>query len=431
LGKIKATSTRGTGKGQKLMEGTREQLIKDLQRVHKLFPTAIPDRDFYRKHGKYADAAWKEHFSRFKDFVAAAGILPEKSAEPTPAAQGVVLTPELKLDLEKEKIKAKQEDLSKQLKVAVENNIQLEKQLANAVSLGNYTPQITILVPRVASSESESVAVVAISDHHIEEEVIASHVAGLNEFNLEIGAKRNERLWQGAVRLIDILKRDTTIKQVIPALLGDFITNNIHEDAIASNLLLPMEAMQLAEDRIVTGIKFMLDNTDPDTKFLIPCHSGNHARITKKQRVSTEAGHSLEYLMYHHLRRYFEGEDRITWQIAEGYHTFTRLFDGKYVIRWHHGHDIKYNGGVGGITIPVNKAIANWNQAVRDVNLDVFGHYHTYINAGNFVSNGSLIGYNDFAVSIKASYEPPQQAFFLVNKRWNAKTMSTPIFLEE
>ncbi len=58
---------------------TRDQLIKDLQRVHKLFPTATPDRDFYRKHGKYADAVWKTHFPRFKDFVGAAGVTPAAS----------------------------------------------------------------------------------------------------------------------------------------------------------------------------------------------------------------------------------------------------------------------------------------------------------------------------------------------------------------
>jgi hypothetical protein len=68
----KETSTRGAGNGQKLSSGTRNQVVKDLQHVHKLFPTAEPDRDFYRKHGKFADAAWKEHFPRFKDFVAAA-----------------------------------------------------------------------------------------------------------------------------------------------------------------------------------------------------------------------------------------------------------------------------------------------------------------------------------------------------------------------
>ena len=72
MAKNKETSTRGTGKGQKLLSGTRDQLIKDLQRVHKVFPTAQPDRDFYRVHGKYSDAAVKVHFSRFKDFAAAA-----------------------------------------------------------------------------------------------------------------------------------------------------------------------------------------------------------------------------------------------------------------------------------------------------------------------------------------------------------------------
>lgn len=74
MAKNKETSTRGAGKGQKLLSGTRNQVIKDLQHVNKLFPTAKPDRDFYRQHGKFADAAWKKHFSRFKDFVAAAGV---------------------------------------------------------------------------------------------------------------------------------------------------------------------------------------------------------------------------------------------------------------------------------------------------------------------------------------------------------------------
>ena len=410
---------------------SRDQLLSDIRRIRKNFPNVTITRDFYRQHGSYTDKSWSLYFSKFSDLVKDAGCV---TAAVDPKPQTIMdpeMTPELKLDLEKEKIKVRQEDAKGQLKVAATRIIQLEKELEAAVSLGQYTPQITFLTPLSPGSDSESVACVVASDWHLEEPVISSHVAGLNRFNLEIGTKRVERFWQGGARLIDILKRDTTIKQVIIALLGDFITNNIHDDAAASNSLLPMEAIQHVEDRIVSGIKFMLDNTDPDTQFLIPCHSGNHARTTKKQRIATEAGHSLEYWMYHHLRRYFAGEPRIQWQIAEGYHTFTRLFDGKYVIRWHHGHAIKYGGGLGGITIPVNKSIANWNQAVRDVNLDVFGHYHQYISTGNFVANGSLIGYNDFAVAIRASYEPPQQAFFLVNKRWKAKTMQTPIFLEE
>jgi len=72
--KNKKTSTRGAGKGQKLLSSTRDQIIKDLQRVHKLFPTAVPDRDFYRIHGRYSDAEWKAHFPKFKDFAAAAQV---------------------------------------------------------------------------------------------------------------------------------------------------------------------------------------------------------------------------------------------------------------------------------------------------------------------------------------------------------------------
>jgi len=181
---------------------------------------------------------------------------------------------------------------------------------------------------------------------------------------------------------------------------------------------------------LVSGIKFLLEQTAPDVKIIIPCHSGNHGRFSLEQRVSTEAGFSLEHIMYFHLKKYFAGEPRIQFQIAEGYHTTTRLFDGGFNIRWHHGHQIKYNGGSGGITIPVLKSIEKWNTAIRDINLDVFGHFHQYFNAGNFLCNGSLCGYNDYAVSIKAGYEKPQQAFFLVNKRWAAKTMTTPIFVE-
>jgi len=81
MAKNKETSTRGTGEGWKLRSGTEEELIEDLQRVHKLFPNAEPDRDSYRAHGKFADAAWEEHFSRFNCFVGEAGLLLPRSRQ--------------------------------------------------------------------------------------------------------------------------------------------------------------------------------------------------------------------------------------------------------------------------------------------------------------------------------------------------------------
>jgi hypothetical protein len=149
--------------------------------------------------------------------------------------------------------------------------------------------------------------------------------------------------------------------------------------------------------------------------------------MTKEQRISTETGYSLEQFMYYQIRNFFSKEKRIKFVIATGYHSFVELFD-KYTIRFHHGHQISYKGGVGGLTIPVNKAIAQWNKA-RVVDLDVFGHFHTKFDGGNFIANGSLIGYNPYAVSIKASYEKPSQTFFLVNKEYNEKTLVAPIYV--
>lgn len=406
------------------------KLLSDLKRIAKANPNAEITRDFFRANSQYRDK-WSAYYPSFNAFLMAAGVkiktvapVPEPKA---PVAPPPVLTPELKLDLEKEKLRAKQAGVEGQLKYATERIVQLEAELDQVIGISQKTPQVTVIVPKTPSGSSESVAVMMGSDWHIEENVDPAAVNYKNAFDLDIMEQRVLRFFQGQYRMFDILKRDTTINTIVLALLGDFITNTIHEDLQESNNLLPAEAIYRAESLIVSGVKFLLENTK-DTDLLIVCHSGNHGRMTKKQRGTTEAGNSLEHFMYYHLRDFFKGEPRVTFQIAEGYHSFVALFDDKYKIRFHHGHSINYGGGVGGITIPVLKAIAQWNIANR-ADLDVFGHFHQFIDYGNFVANGSLIGYNDFAVRIKATFEKPQQGFFLVNKKFGAKTMVTPIFV--
>ena len=275
--------------------------------------------------------------------------------------------------------------------------------------------------PRFGSGTSEATPVLVASDWHVEENV-GAEVGGLNTYNPEIAEARAREFFQASLRLMRLLNQDVKISQAVLALLGDFITGAIHgAENAEKNDLLPNHAIVHAQNLIIGGIEFLLDHTD--YAFVVPCHSGNHARTTHTTRFATENGHSLEYLMYLHLAAYFRSEPRVTFIIPEGMHSYVDVYDT--TIRFQHGHSIKYGGGVGGIYIPTNKAIAQWNKG-RHADLDVFGHFHQMRDGGNFICNGSLIGYNAFALSIKADYEMPKQALFLIDKR-RGRTCTWPI----
>jgi len=276
--------------------------------------------------------------------------------------------------------------------------------------------------PKEGNGGGHATAMLVASDWHIEEPVEPEVVDYLNEYNLQIAERRAIEFFQTSLRMLNIFEKDITIDKVVLALLGDFITGTIHDDLMESVLLSPVDALLLAERLLVSGIQFLLDNTKHD--FVVACHTGNHGRMTRKQRIATEHGNSLERLMYHTIAEHFRFEDRVEVMIPSGYHSYLEIYDN-FTVRLHHGHNIRYGGGVGGITIPVNKAIAQWNKA-RNVQLDIFGHFHQYFMGGNFICNGSMIGWNAFAIAIKGSYDRPKQAFLLIDEK-RGLTITTPI----
>lgn len=271
---------------------------------------------------------------------------------------------------------------------------------------------------------SEATAVWVASDFHTDEFVDGKTVNGLNHFTPAIAQHRVNNFFTSGLRLTNILAQDVKIETICLALLGDFYTGHIHPDFMELTDTQPIHAVIRVQNMIASGIQYILDNSKYN--LIIPCHSGNHARTTEKTRFATENGHSLEFYMYHFLADHFVNEKRVKFIIPTGYHSYMDIYGFK--IRFHHGHAIRYGGGVGGIYIPVNKAIAQWNKAFR-VDLDVFGHFHQMRDGGNFICNGSLIGYSSFALSIKADFEKPKQTLFLVDSK-RGKTCCWPILVE-
>lgn len=299
-------------------------------------------------------------------------------------------------------------------------------ELQAQVDLIKTVPEITthVIKPTKAGG-SEATAVVIASDWHYEERVDAGTVNDLNGYDLDTARFRIELFFANVQRLITAKQRSITVKNLVLALLGDFISGTIHDELMEGNQLMPAEAVVGVQELIASGIEFLLKHTD--VNIIIPCHSGNHGRMTKKQRIATEKGNSLEYVMYHMLASHFKGEKRVTFMIAPGYHSYVDI--AGYTIRFHHGHAIRFQGGVGGLTIPARKAIAQWNKA-RKADLDCFGHLHQFFYGGNFVCNGSVIGWNAYAINIKAEFEKPKQAFFLVNHGRKEITDISPVWLD-
>ncbi len=325
--------------------------------------------------------------------------------------------------------RARRDELSSLRAKYAESLKTIESQERALAALDNLTAKgidTFKIEPRQGSGRSECTVVVPASDWHMEEIVNRAMVSGLNEHNVEIASARAERFFQASLRLTRLLQQDTTIETMIMPLLGDFISNDIHEEFPETNELLPMHAIELAQNTIASGIEFLLNHSS--LNLVLPCHSGNHARTTRTTRFGAENGHSLEYLMYKNLAKHFSivAPERVQFIIPEGPHSYVDVYD--WTIRFHHGHMIKYAGGIGGIFIPAYKAIAQWNKA-RKADLDVFGHFHQRKDGGNFISNGSNIGYNPFALSIKADYEHPGQQLFMIDKK-RGRTCTWPILVE-
>lgn len=314
-------------------------------------------------------------------------------------------------DTELARVKAERDQALAKLKQAEADLAAAEARQSVLDAFGDK-PTLKAYKPSSAKRGGQATAVIAMTDWHCEERIDASTVNGLNEHNLELAAKKIKYSFEKSIRLLDSARRMSKIDDLVLWLGGDFITGYIHEELEENNYLSPTEACLFVQEHICTGIDFLL--THADAKHItIPTNFGNHGRTTKRMRASTGYKNSYEWLLYHQISRHYRNEPRVTWKIENGYHNWLEI-QGKQV-RFHHGDGMNYWGGVGGLTIPVLKAIAQWNKA-KKADLDIFGHWHTMVYHRQFISSGCLVGYNAYALQIKADFAEPSQTFAVIDR---------------
>lgn len=338
------------------------------------------------------------------------------TAEPDPADR---LADDLRRT--REKLERRQKDAA--YDAALARIAELEGQVALLTALRERKPQKPLKPSK--RTTSEATAVLVLSDWHCEERVDPKSVNGMNDFDLQIAEQRIARVFDKSLMLLEDARHLAKIDTLVVAVLGDLISSRIHEELVETTQLAPLEAMIFASDNLERGMRTLLEHSGV-SQIVVPTAHGNHGRTTHKMRHATSAANSYEYNAYRHLARRFDGDNRIRFQIGTGYHNWLEI-EGQQC-RFHHGDSMKYNGGVGGITIPVSKSIAQWNKSRRAA-YDFFGHFHQFTWNNRWVCNGSLIGYSAYALSIKAEYEEPRQTFAVIDKE-RGLTRVLPIFCD-
>jgi len=274
-------------------------------------------------------------------------------------------------------------------------------------------------------SKARGVAVVVpATDWHVEERIESAAVNGKNHFDLAEAEARIERFYGKVLELIDWQRNLAPVVELWHPLLGDLMTGYIHEELMETNSLSPTEACVFLQDMICSGIDLWLKKTR--LPIFIPTCVGNHGRTTFKRRIKTSCKNSYEWLLYMTLAKRYAKNMRVFWYVGQGYHNTQTIMGRK--VRFHHGDGLRYQGGIGGISIPVNKSIAQWDK-VDAADFDIFGHWHTHLtNYPKWVSCGSLMGYSEYSVEIKAEFQHPTQTFIVIDRQYGM-TLATPIFL--
>lgn len=284
-------------------------------------------------------------------------------------------------------------------------------------------PLVPIKRTELKSGKREATAVAMLSDLHVEERVRKSDTPSGNVYNLRVAEKRLGRCFSGVEWLINLHREKWQINNLVLWLGGDLCSGQIHEENIETSAGTPITTLLWLYPRIKSGLQQLAKTVE---RVDVPCSYGNHGRDTKMPRFTTGAEHSYEWGMYQRLADDFKGTN-VHVMANPSEHQYHSVYGKR--LHFHHGHRVNYGGGVGGIMIPVNKAVAQWDK-VMPSDIHHFGHFHQYIDAGNVVMNGSLIGFNGYAMGIKATPEPPQQAFYLLDSK-RGKTCKSPIWVAE
>lgn len=285
------------------------------------------------------------------------------------------------------------------------------------------------VTPKGKPKTGTGVANLQFSDLHFDELVNPKEVGFLNAYDREIAELRLKRWADKCCELGQRYKHNWD--GAIAWWGGDMLSGAIHEELRETNCdVLPGTLMHYAP-LVAAAFGQIVDFYG---KLYVPCVTGNHGRLTEKKQFKRRGRASWDWLFSKIVAEYFKKDDRVTFEIAEGSCLFVPVYDTHGYLT--HGDEAGGGSGWSGVWTPLNTIHRKGLElaSVQDKRLafSVIGHWHqTCLAHQRGIScNGSMKGYDEFAMGLRLKPEAAMQNFW-VHTPEHGVVLAAPVFLQD
>jgi hypothetical protein len=329
---------------------------------------------------------------------------------------------------------AKSEREAKELRHALKESQtvidRLQRELGVLERIGHRdTPPKWLTAPPKSRAKHHATPWLMLSDLHLDEVVNPSELHGINAYNRTIAKQRLERVFLGAVNVTKNYWSEVIYDGVVVILGGDIFAGNIHEELKETNADTLLGSLDYWIDPIADGIHMMADTFG---KVHIPVVAGNHGRMTRKPRAKQRARDNFDWFIGRALQRVFRSDPRVTFNIPDAADALVQSYGQTVLVT--HGDQTSGGAGIGGIWPPIMRLDARKSQRQAAVNMPydlmVMGHWHQLVFGPKFIINGSLVGYDEYAMVSNFGYEPPRQALWLMTPE-HGITWRAPVLCQD
>lgn len=282
---------------------------------------------------------------------------------------------------------------------------------------------------KTPTGKNNATVVAMLSDTHFDEVVDPSEMDGLNKYDRRIATMRLETWAQNVIHLSRNYLSGVSYDGIVVMLGGDIFSGDIHEELAETNEDSMLGSLLYWSEQIAASIELFSQEFKKVHVMAVP---GNHGRMTRKPRAKLRAKTNFDWLLAKMIERHFATTKNITFNVPDSADAVVDIYSYRHLLT--HGDQAKGGGGIGGIWPTVMRLRARKLQRYADTGRPFktiwMGHWHQYISTPELVVNGSMKGYDEYAMMNSFQFQVPQQALAIVTPEHNI-TWQCPVFFTD